>query len=247
VAQNQIQLALQKLRLYAARRPRSAAAQNLLGTWLFERGDMSGARTAFTAAKAADPNSVAAQVSLAKLDVAEGKLDLARKSLKALQAAGVRDPEVPLNLGFLEASSGAYPAAIEQFRAALEMDPDNVIALNNLAYLLASFTKQADQALAYAEKVKELSPDNPSVEDTIGWALYQKGAYDAALAHFEGAARASSDPVIRYHLGMTYVKLGDRRGTAMLSSALKSAPNLPEAKMARELLAEVKPVMKAAH
>jgi tetratricopeptide (TPR) repeat protein len=246
VTQNQIPSALQKLRVYAARRPRSAAAQNLLGTWLLERGDLAGARTAFAASKAADPKFTSAEVSLAKLDLAEGKLDSARHILENLEASGVRDPEIPLHLGFLETTTGAQTEAIRQFQSALEMDPENIVALNNLAYLLAGSPRHADEALAYAQKVKELSPENPSVDDTIGWVLYQKGAYAAALTHFEAAVKATDDPVVRYHLAMAYVKLGDSKGPQMLAACIKAAPSLPEAKMAKELLAGIKPSLKAA-
>jgi hypothetical protein len=56
------------------------------------------------------------------------------------------------------------------------------------------------------------------------------------VEYLESAAQGQTDPVIRYHLGMTYLKLGDKRGEATLRAALKSAPDLPEARMAEQLL-----------
>ena len=50
------------------------------------------------------------------------------------------------------------------------------------------------------------------------------------------AATGAADPVIRYHLGMVYLRLGDKRGEPTLRAALKSAPDLPEAGVAKELL-----------
>ena len=114
--------------------------------------------------------------------------------------------------------------------------PANVVALNNLAYLLGAQTGQFDEALKYAQQVKELAPDNKGVDDTIGWIMYRKGLYRSAVKYLESAAEGPPDPVVRYHLGMAYVKLGDKRGEATLRAALKSAPELPEARMAQQLL-----------
>ena len=48
------------------------------------------------------------------------------------------------------------------------------MALNGLAYLLAE-TRQPDEAIKYAQKAKELAPDSPAVDDTLGWTYFQKG------------------------------------------------------------------------
>ncbi len=74
------------------------------------------------------------------------------------------------------------------------------------------------------------------MDDTIGWIMYRKGLYRSAVGYLEIAAKGQADPVIRYHLGMAYLKLGDKRGEATLRAAMKSAPDLPEAKMAEQLL-----------
>jgi hypothetical protein len=56
------------------------------------------------------------------------------------------------------------------------------------------------------------------------------------VKYLESAASGAPDPVIRYHLGMAYLKTGDKRGEPTLRAALKSAPGLPEARMAQQLL-----------
>jgi tetratricopeptide (TPR) repeat protein len=118
----------------------------------------------------------------------------------------------------------------------VDADPTNVVALNNLAYLLVSETDQFDEALKYAQQVKEIAPDDKGVDDTIGWIMYRKGLYRAAVQYLEKAAQDQADPVIHYHLGMAYLKVGDKRGEPTLRAALKKAPELPEAKMAEQLL-----------
>jgi len=238
--ENQRAAGLRTLREYAARRPNSAPVQNLLGEILLAEGDTTGARTAFSAAQAADPRFRAAQLALARLDVSEGKLQSAHRTLAGLLASNGNDPELWLYMGWLENMEKDYPQALGWFRKVVDRDPSNVVALNNLAYLLASETGQFDEALKYAQQVKEIAPDNKGVDDTIGWIMYRKGLYRSAIEYLESAAKAEADPVIRYHLGMAYLKLGDKRGEATLRAALKSAPDLPEARMAEQLLGKGK-------
>jgi len=152
-----------------------------------------------------------------------------------------------LHLGYLEAKSGNYPQAIEHCRKVVETEPTNVVALNNLAYLLADHTDQPDEALKYAQRAAELAPDNLIVEGTIGWAYYRKGVYDTALKYLEkavsteGAVIREGSVIRKYHLAMAYLKNGEReRGLKILETALKSDPNLPEAKIAQEVMLETR-------
>ena len=234
--QNHKAAALHAVREHAARHPDSAPIQNYLGELLLADRESAAARSAFRSALAADPHFRPAQLALARLDVTEGRLDSAGRTLSALLAADPNDPELWLYTGWLENARKDYPRALADFRKVVDAEPANVVALNNLAYLLASQTEQLDEALKYAQQVKELAPDDKSVDDTIGWIMYRKGLYRSAVPYLEKAAQDQSDPAIHFHLGMAYWKLGDKRGEANLRAALKDAPDLPEAKMARQLL-----------
>ncbi|MGE5486397.1 MAG: tetratricopeptide repeat protein, partial [bacterium] len=66
---------------------------------------------------------------------------------------------------------------------------------------------------------------------------YHKGLYAAAVQHLETAA-AAGGAVCKYHLAMAYFRAGEKtRARATLDAALRLDPNVPEAKMARELIA----------
>jgi Tfp pilus assembly protein PilF len=122
------------------------------------------------------------------------------------------------------------------YRELLNADPNHVVGLNNLAFLLAGHGK-TDEALKYAEKARELAPDNAAVEDTLGWVLYRKGLYTMALRHLESAVKREATPRRRCHLGMAYVKAGDpQRGRQLIQVAIEADPAIPEANDARTLI-----------
>jgi tetratricopeptide (TPR) repeat protein len=227
-----------RLKRYAEQN-KSPEIQMFVGNWLHTNGDRDGAMAFFQAAKAADPNFHEADIAIAVIDMESGRPEGARSILNNLIAIRDRDVSLRVRSAVNESTSGNTTQAITQYRQILTIDQNNVFALNNLAYLLAN-SNQPDEALAFAQRAKELRPSVPQVEDTLGWVLVQKRIYNEAVRHLQSAANEQpNDPVIRYHLGIAYWRSGDRtRGAQMLSAALKAAPNLPEAAMARQQMSE---------
>lgn len=225
------------VRKYTSRAPNSAAAQQFLGSWLLQNGDVSGARVAFQESKKLDPKSSAGDFGLVKAAVKEGKPDVARDLLSGIVIREPHNTEALLYLADAEDKAGHSAAAIGYYNRVLQENPNNIIALNNLAFILADTATDPDRALALAQKAKELFPENKAVEDTIGWAFYQKGQYREALAHLAKADN-SKDVGGKCRLAMVYLKLGDRdRAMSILGAVMKEDPSSPEAKRALELLA----------
>ena len=240
-AQKQSGVALERIKEYAAKEPKSAPVQELLGMVLMASGNRAQAREAFVRAKTADPQFGQADLSLVQVDAAEGKLSEAQTKLQEIVAADPGNTLAQMWLGNLEEARGDHAAATEQFRKVVAADPNNIEALNNLAYLLSEYSKKPDDALKYAEKALQLAPDNPEYADTIGWILFRKGLYSSAVTQLERTAAHQGSPVWQYHLAMAYAKNGElARGRAVLEAALKRNPNLPEAKMARDIVSESK-------
>src|SRR5207253_7999163 len=127
-------------------------------------------------------------------------------------------------------------AAIDDFKSVLDREPENVVALNNLAYLLTEYAHQPDEALKYAQQARELAPANVDTQGTLGWVFYCKGLFPAAVQQLsdavsrDGAASGSNPAIRKYHLAMALLKAGDReRGRQTLNVALKMDPLRPEA------------------
>jgi len=100
-------------------------------------------------------------------------------------------------------------AAISRYRAILEIQPDNTVALNNIAWLLGE--SGDPKAREYAERAYQLAPFQPNVVDTLGWTLVRTGdvARGAQLLRL-ASNLAPNQNEIRLHLGRALIKSGDK-------------------------------------
>jgi Tfp pilus assembly protein PilF len=123
--------------------------------------------------------------------------------------------------------------AIEQYETILQQEPQNVVALNNLASL---YQQEKDpRALEVAERAYRLMPDNAAVQDTLGWILVEQGNTARGLPLLQKAASLAPQAAeIRYHLVLGLVKAGEkakaRKELEQLLSAGKPFPQIEEAK-----------------
>ena len=105
-----------------------------------------------------------------------------------------------------------WPEAEADFRAALEMNPDQPQVLNYLGYSLVEKKTKLDEALEMIERAVAASPDSGYIIDSLGWALYRLGRYEEAIPHMERAVELMAvDPVVNDHLGDVYWAVGRYR------------------------------------
>ena len=82
---------------------------------------------------------------------------------------------------------------------------------NAMAYYYAEQGTNLDEASKYIEKALKQEPDNKYYLDTCGLVLYKQGKYSEALTKFNKALGVKEgEAEVRYHLGCTYLKLGNR-------------------------------------
>ncbi len=224
-AEKQPQNAEERLREAVLKQPQSAGLQLLLGRWLVDSGKTAEARTAFEAAKKADPKSTEADMAIARLDMGQGNMEPSRQRLAAVLAVQPQNTTARLLLAEIDKKTGDRPGAIAQYRAVVDLDHNSIVALNDLAFMLCK--DDTDEALKYAQQAGELAPDNPAVQDTLGWVFYHKRIYRSAVSHLKTAVEKDGTPPRKYHLGMAYLKTGEQDlGQRMLKSALDADPNL---------------------
>jgi putative PEP-CTERM system TPR-repeat lipoprotein len=98
--------------------------------------------------------------------------------------------------------------AADNYRILVKNNPQDVVAYNNLAWLLGELN--APDALAVAEQAYKLSPEIPGVQDTLGWILVNSNQAKRGLELLKKAfAKAPGSPDIHWHLAVGYVKAGD--------------------------------------
>ncbi|QNM83394.1 tetratricopeptide repeat protein [Sphingomonas sabuli] len=107
--------------------------------------------------------------------------------------------------------AGRWPESKAVLNAAVAMAPNEPLILNFLGYSKLEHGEDLDAAEALVRKASELAPDNASITDSLGWALYKRGRYDEAIDILQSAAIA--DPVqaeIHEHLGDALYAAGRR-------------------------------------
>lgn len=105
---------------------------------------------------------------------------------------------------------GDIDEAINIYEVLYERNSGSVVVANNLASMLVTY-RNDDASLQRAWTVARRFRDTdiPAMQDTFGWILHRRGESAEALPHLEAAAHnLPNDPLVQYHLGMTYEALG---------------------------------------
>lgn len=102
-----------------------------------------------------------------------------------------------------------WPAAEADFRAALDLNPDQAQVLNYLGYSLVERGEKLDEALEMIETAVAAEPENGAIVDSLGWVYFQLGRFEDAVDPMEkAAALEATDPIINDHLGDVYWAVG---------------------------------------
>lgn len=105
--------------------------------------------------------------------------------------------------------------AENDFRQALDVDPNNAMILNYMGYMFADKGVRLPEALKLIRKAVELEPMNGAYLDSLGWAYFKVGEYELAEENLRQAVeRDQTDPTVHDHLGDLYEKTGRIRQAA---------------------------------
>jgi tetratricopeptide (TPR) repeat protein len=108
----------------------------------------------------------------------------------------------------------------------VELKPDDAQALNALGYTLVDRTSRTQEGFDLIEKAHKLSPADPFILDSMGWALFRLGRLQEAEDYLRRALAQRTDPEIAAHLGEVLWAKGDRdNARAVWQPQLESNPD----------------------
>lgn len=201
-------------------------------------GDYATAEKSFLAAAEQQPDTELT-IYLVRVLWAQEKYDQALQVMRDWLENHPRDLPVLLHLagGYLSLSKAEEARAM--YARVIELYPNHVPALNNLAWL--SREKDLKQAIAYAERAYELLPRNPQVADTLGTLLMEGGDQSRGYRLIrEAADQSPENPEIQLHLGralMEQEKFAEAK--EVLDALIGKTPDSQFADQAKALLASI--------
>ena len=93
------------------------------------------------------------------------------------------------------------------YRAAVDIQPENVLALNNLAWV--SGQMKSPKALEYAEKANRLAPNQPAFMDTQAMLMAEQGDTAGAIELLLKALKLAPQAAeIRLNLAKILIRAG---------------------------------------
>jgi predicted Zn-dependent protease len=148
-------------------------------------------------------------VQLHQALLANGQQGEADKRLKAWMDGHPEDQRMQLYAAETAARREDYAGAAALYRKILDKQPDNLLALNDLAQMLQA--QKDPQALEVAEKAYKLKPDSPVTENTLGGILMAGGKQERGLALLRDAAgHAPQNPEVRFDYARALAVTGDK-------------------------------------
>jgi tetratricopeptide (TPR) repeat protein len=224
-----------------AKDPKDADALALLSEQRENKGDLDAAKDLLRQAIEAKPGERNSYLNLARILKNEGKLKEAADTLQLASARFPEDSLVQESLAIGYELMQDYEAAKLAYENVLAKWPNDIIASNNLAMLIADLwpTDKAllDRARVLVEEFRHTN--NPTLIDTLGWVQVRLGNIDDAAIILKKAVTLQPDnQQAQYHyaMAMSLKGLDDLARTAMVK-ALEGDPDFRGIEAAKQLAA----------
>lgn len=176
---------------------------------------------------AEDPKNFEMNMRLGEYYRQKGDLNKALdiwKSAADLRPNAIQPPLFrAMALGQLNRPNEAAPL----YEQVLKVQPDNVMALNNYSYILATQGNDLDLALTYAQRARSKAPTDPMVADTLGFVYLKKNLPDNAASIFsELTSKYPTVAIFHIRLATAYLQAGDKaKAKKELDDARTRNPN----------------------
>ena len=223
---------------YEKQHPGLPIAAALAGDVLVGAGQPDKALAAYREAYQAAPSATLA-MRLYRVLAATGKPQDAASALRDWLTLHPDDLAAAAQLGAVDILARRYDEGRQLLERVVAKQPQNAVALNNLAWvyqLTGDARAQSVAARAYA-----LAPNVADIAGTLGWILTRNGhAADAVGLLQQASAAQPESPAITYHLAVALNDTGQHQAAQKLLAALVATPkNFDDKPAAAELLADI--------
>lgn len=126
------------------------------------------------------------------------------------------DPDLLTERSLVFEKLQQYDAMEEVLRRLMRLRPAQPQAYNALGYSLADRGTRLPEARALIQKAAELAPQDPFIQDSLGWVEFRMGRFDEATRILRAAYAARPDAEIAAHLGEVLWQQGQRDEAARI-------------------------------
>jgi tetratricopeptide (TPR) repeat protein len=130
-----------------------------------------------------------------------GNLNRAREQYQILLKSYPDSIELRYELAMIAEKQDRLDEMEQELRRVMELRPDYAQAWNALGYSLADRNLRLTEARGYIEQAVKLSPDDPYIQDSMGWIMFRQGEIATSLEVLKKAFAVSADAEIAAHLG----------------------------------------------
>jgi tetratricopeptide (TPR) repeat protein len=151
-----------------------------------------------------------------------GRHDRLAEAVDLCERAAQQHPQAPAllrSLANLRERQSRYADAETLYQQVLAVEPDDVVALNNLAGLLSGTDGKHAEALALAGRALDRAGPLPAVLDTHAVIALRTGRTDLATQELEQAVADSPTATRYFHLAQAYQAARDRRAAEAFAQA----------------------------
>jgi tetratricopeptide (TPR) repeat protein len=158
--------------------------------------------------------------------------------------------EVLTTLAVLLHTDDRVDESIQMYQRVLEIQPDNVVTMNNLAWILCEEQGKFQQALELTRKGLQISPNYVDLIDTRGVIHYRMGELNKAVEDFTLCIKLypENDPAVigsRFHLARAFAALGQKdKAIEYLTQALDTSGRIQVGGLTTKDLAEAQRLLK---
>lgn len=191
-----------------------------------------------------NPRWIAPWLNWATLSLSKQKPDIAVQIVQEALKVNPDSEELHMLLASAHSEQGQLDPAIMAYEATLRLNPQNLLAANNLAVLLVDHKgdpASLQKAFSLSREFEREAP-HPLFIDTLGWVRLKMGQQEEAIRLLKDAVTKSPDmSILNYHLGIALFRSGQRgEARTYLSKALKSSDQFEGRREAEQALAQLR-------